>query len=113
MEKYKVGDVVEGKVTGIEQYGIFLSLSEKVSGLIHISEISYSFVKDPGDYAKVGDTMRAKIISDDGKGHYKLSIKQLYEGSSKVSAPKIVETNSGFQTLSKKLEEWIQDYYTK
>jgi len=46
MKKYNVGDVVEGKVTGVENYGIFLLINDEITGLIHISELSDSFVRD-------------------------------------------------------------------
>ena len=49
MSKYEVGKIVIGCVTGVENYGIFVSLDEYYSGLIHISEISTKFVKDIND----------------------------------------------------------------
>ena len=50
MSKYENGKIVTGCVTGIENYGIFVSLDEYYSGLIHISEISHGFVKDVHDF---------------------------------------------------------------
>ena len=52
MGKYKVNDIVEGLVTGITEYGIFVSLDEYYSGLIHISEISDNFVRDINNFVK-------------------------------------------------------------
>ena len=54
-DKYRVGDIVKGKVTGIERYGVFVCIDD-VYGLIHISEISNNFVKDINEYAKLDDT---------------------------------------------------------
>lgn len=64
-EKYKVGDVIEAPVMRISQFGVFLSLSGGISGLIHLSEISHDMVKEVGDYAQVGENVKAKIITFD------------------------------------------------
>ncbi len=78
MKKYKVGDVITCVVSGIEPYGIFVSVEKKYSGLIHISEISNEFVRNVNDYVKIGDTIYAKIIDIDTKTHQlKLSIKDI------------------------------------
>ena len=55
MPKYKVGSIVEGTVTGIENYGVFVSLDEFYNGLIHISEISHGFVKNINDEIELVD----------------------------------------------------------
>lgn len=76
-EKLKVGDVVEGVVTGVIDYGAFVNV-QGIEGLIHISEISWERVEDPRDYVKVGDTVKAKIIAID-KDRLSLSLKQMTE----------------------------------
>ena len=45
MKKYKIGDIVDGKITGIQNYGIFVNINNEYNGLIHISQVSNSFVK--------------------------------------------------------------------
>ena len=110
MNNYHEGDIVTGVVTGVEDYGIFLSFGDNQSGLIHISEISDSFVKNVNDYAKVNDSITVKILSVDEDGHYKLSIKEL-EGNLKQGGRRISETKKGFSTLEKKLPEWIDEAY--
>lgn len=110
MNKYNIGDIVTGKVTGIESYGIFLSLDENVSGLIHISEVSNAFVRNINDYAEMDEIIKAKIIDidEDGK-HLKLSIKNLeYRDSSKYVS-KIKETRAGFSGLAQSLDGWIEE----
>ena len=52
MEKYSKDEIIEGLVTGIEKYGIFVGLDEYYSGLIHISEISDDFVRNINNYVK-------------------------------------------------------------
>lgn len=73
----KVGDVVEGIVTGVIDFGAFVNV-DGIEGLIHISEISWERVEDPRKYVKVGDTVKAKIIAID-KDRLSLSLKQMSE----------------------------------
>src|SRR3982750_3780950 len=73
----KVGDEVEGVVTGVIDFGAFINV-EGIEGLIHISEISWERVEDPRKYIKLGDKIKAKIIAID-KDRLSLSIKQMSE----------------------------------
>ncbi len=73
----KVGDKVEGVVTGVIDFGAFVNV-EGIEGLIHISEISWERVEDPRDYVKTGQTVEAKIIGID-KDRLSLSLKQMQE----------------------------------
>ena len=109
MAKYEIGNLVTGVVTGIEKYGIFVSLDDYYSGLIHISEISSGFVKNVNDYVAMGETIKAKIIDvDDKKCHLKLSIKDIPYKYMVPKASKIVELGSGFNILASHLDEWIK-----
>ena len=76
-EKLAIGDSVKGVATGVVDYGIFVNV-EGIEGLVHISEISWERVNNPGDYVKVGQTIDAKIIAID-KDRLSLSMKQLTE----------------------------------
>lgn len=109
MTKYRKGRVVRGTVTGIENYGIFVSLDEYYSGLIHISEISHGFVKDIDNFVKIGETIYVEILDvDEESCHLKLSIKNIvYKISTNGKKKKIIETKHGFQTLAYKLPFWI------
>lgn len=75
--KLKVGDVVEGVVTGVIDFGAFVNV-DGIEGLIHISEISWERVENPRDYIKNGQTVEAKIIAID-KDRLSLSLKQMSE----------------------------------
>jgi small subunit ribosomal protein S1 len=75
--KLKVGDSVNGVITGVIDFGAFVNV-DGIEGLIHISEISWDRVEDPKDYVKVGDEVEAKIISID-KDRLSLSLKQMQE----------------------------------
>ena len=57
-KKYEVGDIVVGTVTGVQPYGAFIALDESTQGLVHISEITYGFVKNVADFLAVGDEVR-------------------------------------------------------
>ena len=110
MSKYYKDEIVEGCVTGIENYGIFVSLDEYYSGLIHISEIADSYVKDINNFVNVGETIRVRVIdTDDDSFHVKLSIKDLNYRINKRKKTHIPETIHGFNTLEKKLRSWIKD----
>jgi small subunit ribosomal protein S1 len=75
--KLKIGDVVEGLVTGVIDFGAFVNV-DGIEGLIHISEISWERVEDPRKYIKVGQEVKAKIIAID-KDRLSLSLKQMQE----------------------------------
>lgn len=73
----KIGQVVEGTVTGVVDFGAFVKFGE-LEGLVHISELAWQRIENPKDIIKVGDKVKAKVISID-KGRVSLSIKQLQE----------------------------------
>lgn len=76
IEKYQVGDTVEGEVTGIVDFGLFLKIEEGLEGLVHISEMDWSLVENPRALFKVSEKLSARIIEiKDGK--ISLSIKAL------------------------------------
>ncbi len=78
VDRYAVGDVVEGVVTGIVDFGIFVKVEEGLEGLVHISEIDWGLVEDPRLFAKPGDAVKVKVI-DIKDGKISLSLKQLSE----------------------------------
>lgn len=78
-----VGEIVDGVVTGIAQFGAFVELPGGSTGLVHISEISDSYVENIHDYLKKGDKVRVKILSIDASGKkIGLSIRQAQPGAS-------------------------------
>ncbi len=76
VSKYEVGDEVDGTVTGVVDFGVFVKLEEGLEGLVHISEIDWGLVEDPKTFVKVGSKIRVKII-EVKEGKISLSIKQL------------------------------------
>ncbi len=71
-----VGGIVEGIVTGITNFGAFVTLPDGQVGLVHISEVADTYVKDVNDYLKQNDRVKVKVINVDPKGKVGLSIKQ-------------------------------------
>lgn len=72
----EVGAIVEGKVTGITKFGAFVSLPGGRSGLVHISEVAYTYVSEVSEFLTVGQDVKVKIISVDESNRINLSIKQ-------------------------------------
>lgn len=73
-----VGDVLTGKVESLKDYGAFIDLGDGVSGLLHVSQISYKRVKTPADVLKEGQEVEVKVIGKDN-GKISLSMKALQE----------------------------------
>lgn len=76
LDKYKIGLVVEGRITAITNFGVFVSFGENIEGLIHISELAWQRIDSPSEMYKVGDKLKAEIISIDGAKVF-LSAKKL------------------------------------
>ena len=110
MKKYKTGDIVKCVVTGIKDYGVFVSLEDNTSGLIHISEISDSFVRNILDFVELDEVIFAKVLDYDESGeNLKLTIKNVDYSPNKRKNHKIVETKSGFTNLKNSLDKWIDE----
>lgn len=76
VEKYKVGDALEGEVTGVVDFGVFVKIEDGLEGLVHISEIDWGLVEDPRTMYNVGDKVQVKVI-EIKEGKISLSIKAL------------------------------------
>lgn len=76
IKKLNVGDVVEGEITEVTDFGAFVRLNDNLDALIHSSEIDWKFVEDPREILHIGDKIKAKIINLDG-GRVALSLKAL------------------------------------
>lgn len=72
----EVGTKVSGKVSGITNFGAFIDLGNHQTGLVHISEVSNTYVKDIHDVLKVGDEVQVKVLKVGDDGKISLSIKQ-------------------------------------
>ena len=70
------GMIIEGKVTGVTNFGAFVALPEGKTGMVHISEVSSGFVRDINEFVKVGDTVSVMVLSVDDRGKVALSMKR-------------------------------------
>ena len=75
----KVGDIVEGKITGITNFGVFVDLGEGKSGMVHISEVARTYVNDIREHVKENDTVKVKVLTVSEDGKISLSIKKALE----------------------------------
>ncbi|MBR3816055.1 MAG: S1 RNA-binding domain-containing protein [Clostridia bacterium] len=75
----EIGAIVEGKVTGLTAFGAFVSLPDGKSGMVHISEVSNTFVKDIKEFLKEGQEVKVKVVGISDEGKISLSIKKASE----------------------------------
>src|SRR5579872_2598622 len=75
---YTVGEVVEGTVAKITHFGVFLDLHEGKHGLVHISEVADTYVKDIRGFLKVGEKVKARVLTINPDGKMDLSIKKAF-----------------------------------
>ncbi len=118
---YQVGQIVEGKITGIQPYGAFVALDRNAAGLIHISEISDGYVRDIKHFLNVGDVVRVKIIDfDEVTNQARLSLKALHRTRARsarhtVSARRasLPPMKLGFSSVANAMGEWIEEALKK
>lgn len=84
----EIGAILEGKVTGITNFGAFIEFPDKTTGMVHISEVSSSFIKDIHEKLSEGDTVKVKVIDINEKGKIALSIKKALPQEEEQPKPK-------------------------
>ncbi|MBR5518508.1 MAG: S1 RNA-binding domain-containing protein [Clostridia bacterium] len=109
----EVGKIVSGKVTGITNFGAFVQMEGGKTGLVHISEVALSFVKNISEFLKEGDEVKVKILSVDDNGKVSLSIKKALEEEQKKQA-KVPATvsfggSSADMSFEEKMKQFMQD----
>lgn len=115
--EFTVGTLLEGKVKSITKFGAFILLPENRTGMVHISEISNSYVNDIREHLHEGDTVRVRIISVDAAGKIGLSIKRAQEQERRPSrqrseAPKPAAPKAPL-TFEEKLKQFMSDSDSK
>ena len=83
----EVGNIMEGRVTGITKFGAFVALEEGKSGLVHISEIANSYVSDVSQFVQLGQTVKVRVLSVSPEGKINLSIKRALEEAPRAERP--------------------------
>lgn len=82
-----IGDVLEGKVTGITKFGAFVELPESKTGMVHISEVSTAYVEDISQYLEEGQVVKVKVINITDEGKISLSIKKAMPAPPREARP--------------------------
>lgn len=96
-----VGEIVEGKVTGLTKFGAFVSLPENKVGMVHISEVSTTFVKDIAEFLEKGQEVKVKVLTIDENNKISLSLKQVPENAELIKPRKEGEGNDRSQKEKK------------
>ena len=87
LDKYHVGDTIEGKVSGVVDFGCFVEFGHGLEGLVHISELAWQRIDDPHEVVKIGQNAKAKIINVEGS-KISLSFRRLMDDPWKTVAEK-------------------------
>ena len=117
--KYQIGDLVVGKITSVKPYALFLSFENGNNGLLHISELSDSYIRDIEKYGSVGDEIKVKVIAIDKDNDFlRVSYKRVPEEerfSTHTNESRIYleESEKDFSKLKENLPIWIEDTLKK
>lgn len=90
--QFEVGQIIEGKITGITNFGVFVDLGDGKSGMVHISEVARSYVTDIHEHVKENDVVKMKVLSVGDDGKISLSIKRAQEEPKKERFDKKANT---------------------
>ena len=113
--KYKIGDIITGKVTEIRPYGALIDFGSDIKGLLHISEMSNHFVSDIGYFCEVGRDIAVKILEINEYNYFlRVSLKQVPQEkrlkgpNKKTKRVKINQEDYDFSPLKAALPGWIE-----
>ena len=106
----EVGNIVDGTVSGITKFGVFVDLGEKQTGLVHISEVAHGYVEDINTILKVEDAVKVKVLSIDGN-KIGLSIRQTQskEVASEERRPRRVQSKQSAEAFEAKMKSFLRD----
>lgn len=82
-----VGEIIEGKITAVKDYGVFVDIGNGKTGMVHISEIAQTYVSQIRDFVKEGDEVKVKVIGIGDDGKINLSIKKAQEPKEPAERP--------------------------
>ena len=117
--KHEIGELLIGKVENVKPYALFLAFPDGEKGLLHISEISDSYIRDIEKYGTVGDEIKVKVLSiDNHNGFMRVSLKQVPQEeqysthtNEKRHIPNI--SKESFKDLEERLPQWIEETLKK
>lgn len=107
--RIKEGDIVEGKITGVQSYGIFIKLDDECSGLVHATELEKLESENPIRFFKVGQVLKVKVLRIKlGGKQAVLRIHRIANHKQRMGASSF-ETVGGFGALEKQMPAWIKE----
>ncbi|KAF1305839.1 S1 RNA-binding domain-containing protein [Enterococcus saccharolyticus] len=112
---YRIGNTLEGTVTGIQPYGAFVSLDDETQGLIHVSEIQSGFTKNIHEVLQVGDSVNVQVIDIDeytkkiSLSRRTLETKFVHTGHRKKRYFTNKNKRIGFRTIDEQLPIWTKE----
>ena len=101
------GAVVEGRVTRVTDFGAFIQFENGETGLVHISQIAHSFVRNIHDHVREGENVEVKVLGRDERGRLDLSIKEMLEEPEEVPRPRAIGRQS--PQFEAKLRSFMRD----
>ena len=106
----EVGNIIDGTVSGITKFGVFVDLGEKKTGLVHISEVAHWYVEDINTVLKVEDPVKVKVLSIEGN-KIGLSIRQTQpkETASEERRPRRVQSKQSTEAFEAKMKSFLRD----
>lgn len=112
--EYRIGMIVEGEITGVQPYGVFVGLDDETQGLIHISEIRHGYIKNIHEVMKIGDRIKVQIIDiDEYSKKMSLSTRTLEHRIPYRYVRKQYFTNRhrniGFKSIGDRLDGWTKE----
>lgn len=113
MSSLSVGSIVEGVVTGITNFGAFILLPNGETGLVHISEVADSYVKDINEHLQKKDKVKVKILSVNGDGKVGLSIRRALDDGKATPAPRRSGRGAGGRPSSARIVVSFEDKLAK
>lgn len=114
MTEIKVGDIVEGTIISIKDFGAIMIFSDGRKGLLHISEVANVFIRNIRKYLKVGKTYQVKVLSIEDDGFLKISMSKITQEEKEAHNSQVCkktfidEECIDFSTLKKKIPQWIK-----
>jgi len=101
------GAVVAGRVTRVTDFGAFIQFDNGETGLVHISQIAHSFVRNIHDHVREGETVEVKVLGRDERGRLDLSIKEMLEEPEEIPRPRAIGRQS--PQFEAKLRSFMRD----
>lgn len=114
MKEYQIGEIIEGTIINIRDFGAIMIFNDNKKGLLHISEVANVFIRNIHKYLRIGKTYQVKVIGIEPDGFLKLSMSKISEEEKNeyhkngVKKVKIDPEFIDYSALKEKLDEWIK-----